>query len=159
MTVLCVQCDQCSGDQVWGSGVDLRTSDSLVTVLCEDNHDATDPLYPRRERHWSLATWGGVGWQVRLSALSRHSYSRGRDHTGCCCSVGDESCKWWDVTSVSSHSSVNRVNMETCNVLVLGERGSGKTCLINRFLTGQFIHNQVCVFYQYFIHSNRKCSD
>jgi len=32
--------------------------------------------------------------------------------------------------------------METCNLLVLGERGSGKTCLINRFLTGQFIHNQ-----------------
>jgi len=32
--------------------------------------------------------------------------------------------------------------METCNVVVLGDQGAGKSCLINRFLTGQFIHNQ-----------------
>ena len=35
------------------------------------------------------------------------------------------------------------VTMETCHVLVIGDPGSGKTCLINRFLTGQFIHDQV----------------
>jgi len=37
---------------------------------------------------------------------------------------------------------VETVTMETCNVLVLGDQGAGKSCLINRFLTGQFIHNQ-----------------
>merc|ERR1712012_481166 len=37
---------------------------------------------------------------------------------------------------------VETVTMETCNVLVFGDQGAGKSCLINRFLTGQFIHNQ-----------------
>lgn len=46
--------------------------------------------------------------------------------------------------TVLGQRHVETVTMETCNVLVLGDQGAGKSCLINRFLTGQFIHNQVC---------------
>merc|ERR1712012_509981 len=44
--------------------------------------------------------------------------------------------------TVLGQRHVETVTMETCNVLVLGDQGAGKSCLINRFLTGQFIHNQ-----------------
>ena len=33
--------------------------------------------------------------------------------------------------------------METCSVLVLGDQAGGKTSLINRFLTGQYVATQV----------------
>ena len=49
--------------------------------------------------------------------------------------------KHWDGSHCSALLSSN--NMDTINVLVLGDQGVGKTSLINRFLTGQFIHNQV----------------
>merc|ERR1711884_744965 len=33
--------------------------------------------------------------------------------------------------------------MDTCSVLVLGDPAGGKSCLINRFLTGQYVPSQL----------------